>query len=515
MKAFAIFDGGGVKGAALAGCLAAARDSGIEFMGYGGTSAGAIVATLAAAGFSGEDIRELIKGKLHPKRILDDEGVLFGEAERTLKSILSDTTSDAWVLSKMYRVWKHFHSPFFKTIIKEHGLYDGHVLINALLEILKNKFPSLASHSDITFQDLKRFNCLPLKLVATDLNRYCAAVFSADHETYGNSVTQAVRASSSYPFLFQPVILPDGRRLVDGGIATNLPTFLFAEEQEATQYPILAFDLITTVNPSCTNIMELAKELMESALGASDELIVELLPGVKRIPIEVPATVTTLKFELNADDIDSLFNTGYQATGSALSKFSPLINSKDAGEVIQRQLWALYGDRKLFEPVLWALKKYVEENTHAKDVRTQIMLPTGRSSNSRIVTYFFGFRSGDADSDLELGCFDGCTGNAVKERRLSVADLQKAKSTFGKWGLTSQQQAKVAVDRQSMASVPIFAYGKDGSVPVDSLPVIGVLSIDSSTELMDTGWVGPDLAATKELYTIMTTWSDIVSKILR
>ncbi len=35
MRAYAILDGGGVKGAALAGCLKAAEELGIEFAGYG------------------------------------------------------------------------------------------------------------------------------------------------------------------------------------------------------------------------------------------------------------------------------------------------------------------------------------------------------------------------------------------------------------------------------------------------------------------------------------------------
>jgi len=50
MKAYAILDGGGIKGAALAGCLAAAEELRIEFAGYGRTSAGCIVALLASLG---------------------------------------------------------------------------------------------------------------------------------------------------------------------------------------------------------------------------------------------------------------------------------------------------------------------------------------------------------------------------------------------------------------------------------------------------------------------------------
>ena len=61
MKAYAIFDGGGVKGAALAGCLKAAEEQGIQFEGYGGTSAGALVATLAAVGYSADEIRTTLK----------------------------------------------------------------------------------------------------------------------------------------------------------------------------------------------------------------------------------------------------------------------------------------------------------------------------------------------------------------------------------------------------------------------------------------------------------------------
>ena len=48
MKRYAILAGGGVKGVALAGCLAASQEKGIRFEGYGGTSAGSIVALLAS-----------------------------------------------------------------------------------------------------------------------------------------------------------------------------------------------------------------------------------------------------------------------------------------------------------------------------------------------------------------------------------------------------------------------------------------------------------------------------------
>ncbi|WP_394223487.1 patatin-like phospholipase family protein [Alteromonas gracilis] len=48
MKAYGVFEGGGVKGVALAGAYKAALENDVDFIGFGGTSAGAIVALLAS-----------------------------------------------------------------------------------------------------------------------------------------------------------------------------------------------------------------------------------------------------------------------------------------------------------------------------------------------------------------------------------------------------------------------------------------------------------------------------------
>src|SRR5438132_14233697 len=78
------------------------------------------------------------------------------------------------------------------------------------------------------------------------------AVFSPEQTDYGASVIEAVRASTCYPFAFQP-LLKNGRRLVDGGLSSNLPAFLFEEEFRQTRIPALAFDLIAP--PSGTPVI--------------------------------------------------------------------------------------------------------------------------------------------------------------------------------------------------------------------------------------------------------------------
>ena len=54
------FEGGGVKGIALAGAAAAALDRGYEFDQTVGTSAGAMVASLVSAGFGPGELRQAV-----------------------------------------------------------------------------------------------------------------------------------------------------------------------------------------------------------------------------------------------------------------------------------------------------------------------------------------------------------------------------------------------------------------------------------------------------------------------
>src|ERR1700733_13584069 len=55
-KVFAVFSGGGVKGAAFIGAVEEAQKY-VQFAGWGGTSAGSIIAALLACGYSTEELR--------------------------------------------------------------------------------------------------------------------------------------------------------------------------------------------------------------------------------------------------------------------------------------------------------------------------------------------------------------------------------------------------------------------------------------------------------------------------
>ena len=519
MRAYGIFDGGGVKGAALAGCLAAAEDQGIQFAGYGGTSAGSIIATLAAAGYRGREVLELMKTTFAPLKLLDDDGARLKRAQSCGRRAAELMRSRKWKVLKLKEASSLYEE--LDLLLSDRGLYSGERFRHALLELLKNKLGLPKNQTDVTFDDFARAKRPPLKIVASDISKRRVAKFSAEDTQYGRSVVEAVRASAGYPFLFRPVAMPDGSLLSDGGLSSNLPTFLFAPEQELTQYPILAFDLVANPEKHDNPLLQFLGGVLGTALEAPDEIIHNLGAGITPISIRVPPEISTLKFDLTSAEIDQLFFAGLNAASEFLGEWPRLKRSREAGETLRRQLWTIYGDRKLFEPPLFALASEIESKTAAKHVRSHVMLNTGRPTNSRIVTYSYGFRASDADVDLELGEFGGCTGKVMEQRKPMVADLVDAKHSYAtRWKMTESQQAKIPEHRKSMMSVPVLAWSRDKTVPFEDLPIIGVLSVDSSTPLAETGWFGQNAPAhedhlDRDVLEMMRSWSDVISKLLR
>src|ERR1700722_20038315 len=62
-EVYGVFEGGGVRGTALVGAVAAAEKNGITFRSVAGTSAGAIVASLLAAGYDANEMQTLMMAK--------------------------------------------------------------------------------------------------------------------------------------------------------------------------------------------------------------------------------------------------------------------------------------------------------------------------------------------------------------------------------------------------------------------------------------------------------------------
>lgn len=187
-----VLSGGGARGIAHIGVLKVIEEMKIPIDYITGTSMGAIVGGLYAAGMSPEDLEKLVTGLSWNEAFKDKPSVdqlSFRRKEDSLGYRID--------LNLGYGDGK------LKTA---RGFIQGQNLTLLLKKIL------------IHTANIHQFNDLhiPFRAVAADIETGEAVVLGA------GDLATAIRASMSIPGFFAPTEI-DGRMLVDGGIANNLP----------------------------------------------------------------------------------------------------------------------------------------------------------------------------------------------------------------------------------------------------------------------------------------------------
>lgn len=93
--------------------------------------------------------------------------------------------------------------------------------------------------TEVTFKECYDRFGTGLRIVVTDMNE--DAIKDYCHEkTPHYKVSDAVRASMTFPYYFQPFICPvTGHYLIDGGVISNYPLFILSKEQQAETLSIL------------------------------------------------------------------------------------------------------------------------------------------------------------------------------------------------------------------------------------------------------------------------------------
>ncbi|WP_342512153.1 patatin-like phospholipase family protein [Sporosarcina sp. FSL K6-1522] len=206
-----VFSGGGLKGFALVGAYQVLEEKGYRFQRVAGTSAGAILASFIAAGYTAKEIEELLN-ELDVALLLDPR-----------KTIIP--------LPIMKWLWLYWRL----------GLYQGKALEQWFLE-------KLSAKGIYTFGDLPPGS---LKLIASDLTNGKMMVLPDDLPDYGVSVdsfpiARALRMSCGIPFFFEPVTMKVGSGdtiVVDGGVLSNFPMWLFDDANGKKERPVLGLKL--------------------------------------------------------------------------------------------------------------------------------------------------------------------------------------------------------------------------------------------------------------------------------
>ncbi|MBP2017681.1 NTE family protein [Symbiobacterium terraclitae] len=277
----AVFKGGGVKGIALVGALAVAEERGWRWRAVAGTSAGALVAALVAAGYGAEALRRVVHD-LDLRSFADPAG------------------------------WK------VASLLLHEGIFKGEKLLAEVERLLSERL----GRPRVTFRDLP----VACQIVATDLTHRRMLVFPHDlarppyglEDPYDFPVADAVRASTAIPFFFQPyrLELPNGVRatLVDGGLLSNFPVHLFQPVGGPAYLPTFGFDLRggdDELQPTDTPL-ELVQAMVNTILSARDLSDLENQRYVRTIPIDT-APYRTTQFDLDAEDKEALYQRGRAA----------------------------------------------------------------------------------------------------------------------------------------------------------------------------------------------------------
>lgn len=191
-----VLSGGGATGLAHIGVLKALEENGIRIDYVTGTSAGALVGGLYAAGYSPEEIEALV---------LSDKFLYMAQGrveEKFIYYFKEPALDPSWV-----------HLRFSPDSIKQKTLPTN--LVNPTLmdfEMMAG-MTAVAAAANYDFDSL----FVPFRCVASDIVAKKSVVFES-----GN-MNEAIRASMTYPFYFKPIKV-DGKLLFDGGMYNNFPS---------------------------------------------------------------------------------------------------------------------------------------------------------------------------------------------------------------------------------------------------------------------------------------------------
>ncbi|CAM1334409.1 patatin-like phospholipase family protein [Tenacibaculum aestuariivivum] len=185
-----VLSGGGAKGLAHVSVLKEIENSGMQIDYIGGTSMGAIIGGLYAAGYSADQIKKIVLKT-------DFMKVARDQISRREMPFFSKQYGEKYAITLPIKEGK---------IALPLGLSKGQNALNFLTELLA------------PVDSIQNFSKLPIPF-------YCIATNIETGEEVvleNGSLPLALRASAAFPSLLNPVEI-DGKLMIDGGVVNNFP----------------------------------------------------------------------------------------------------------------------------------------------------------------------------------------------------------------------------------------------------------------------------------------------------
>ncbi|AWK87494.1 patatin-like phospholipase family protein [Azospirillum thermophilum] len=523
--AYGIFQGGGAKGVAHLGAWAAAVESGVEFVGVAGSSAGALVAALIAVGYTPREVfdyeqvdKNIVTGS--GRQLVDLVGLAewkaFVKVRQALESgsrrrlaLLALRFALTWILPPAWPRWLMSEKLFRRNMKSQRGVATTDIIKAFCNDLLLAKLGLPPGSKLVTFADIRPASdneFIPLKITATNVLKQRLEIF--DEATEDVVVADALAASISVPFFFAPTRIRRGDgslidgEYVDGGLLANLPIWLFREEKLTSRrefdylgdgdrfLPVFAFSLTDGVTPPMTipdkpdkparrkpeakPFVAYAKSVVNTGIFGSQRLSEQFMNDV--FPIEVPANVDSMNFSLNRTDVRELVMTAKKQVGihieHAMLKHRNIVHIlAELLPAVQRQLDGLYrtpGD--------------AEFDARRRRIRLFVFVPHGRFSLCVRACYS---EDGD-DSDDQLIVDRRCAGvgDAYRIRIPTLINIKEHMRERKARFTTKYERALVPDFVETTLSIPLFKvladWDKDSE---ERRQPVGVFVLDADFDL--------------------------------
>ncbi|HTA28502.1 MAG TPA: patatin-like phospholipase family protein, partial [Bacteroidia bacterium] len=290
-----VLSGGGASGIAHIGVIKALEENHIPIDYVTGTSMGAFIGALYAAGYSPEEMEKIV---VSPRFQNIAKGVIDNKFVYYFKQKPADAS------------WITFRFSLDTSLITS---IPTHLIspIPVDFEVLRY-FSKASSVSNGNFDSL----FIPFRCVAADIMDKKPYIFNK-----GN-LGEAIRASISYPFFLKPVVI-DGKMLFDGGLYNNFPLDIM----KSSFHPDITIGSNVSGNippPSEDNIISEVKTMLITKTNY------KLDSGINGIIIE-PGVEAGI---LSTDHPKALIDSGYNATMKAMPALLKMIKRRTDSTVI-------------------------------------------------------------------------------------------------------------------------------------------------------------------------------------
>jgi NTE family protein len=294
LKIDGVFEGGGIKGIAFVGAACCLEEKGYSWERLAGSSAGAIIASMLAVGYTGAEIKHIMVNLDYEKLASEQKGFNIP------------------LISKGFRLFK------------ENGMYEGTYLDSWLENIFKAK-------GKTKFRDIYSGGESKLSIIASDITRKEMLILPQDLHKYSINpldfeIWKAVRMSISIPFYFKPVKIEYKEKfsyIVDGGILSNFPVWIF-DVNGVPRWPTFGFNLIDSESKTSQgheDLMSFMKDLLNTVINRNEDVYVRNRDKVRIISIPVLGVKTT-EFDISKEKLNELFNSGYKSTEEFLQAWN-------------------------------------------------------------------------------------------------------------------------------------------------------------------------------------------------